>query len=130
MYQTVTEDCIAELVDVFYGKVREDPLLGPIFVGAIGTDWKPHLDKMNAFWASVLLASRGYKGNPMLAHIQLPRLTQQHLERWLQLWRETTAALCSEDVASLYVQRAEMIGGRLLHAVSTYHNAASREPTK
>ena len=127
MYQTVTEDCIAELVDSFYGKVRDDQLLGPIFSGAIGTEWEPHLEKMRAFWASVLLASRIYKGNPMIAHLQLPRLTPQHFERWLQLWRETTSGLCSQAVAALFVQRAEMIAERFLHAISTYHDAVRQE---
>ncbi len=127
MYHTITEACIAELVDTFYGKVREDQLLGPIFAEAIGADWKPHLEKMNAFWSSVLLASRTYKGNPMMAHLQLPLLTQRHFERWLQLWREVTAALCSEDVAAVFVARAETIGGRLLHAITTYHEAVHRE---
>jgi hemoglobin len=126
MYHAVTEACIAELVDTFYGKVREEPLLGPIFADAIGTNWKPHLDKMKVFWSSVLLASGTYKGNPMVAHLQLPHLTQDHFERWLQLWRETAAGLCSEDVALLLGQRAEMIGERLLHTISLYHEAATR----
>jgi hemoglobin len=88
MYHTVTEDSIAELVDTFYMRIRDDQLLGPIFADAIGADWGPHLSKMKRFWSSVLLASRAYKGNPMIAHLQLPRLTEDHFERWLQLWRE------------------------------------------
>ena len=28
----------------------------------------------------------------MIADLQLPRMTQNHLERWLELWRETAAA--------------------------------------
>ncbi len=127
MYHTVTEDSIAELVDNFYSKIREDRLLGPIFARAIGSDWGPHLDKMKAFWSSVLLASRGYKGNPMIAHLQLPRLTQDHFKRWLQLWGETVAALCSDELAPLFNRKAQMIGERLLHAISTYHQSAIRE---
>jgi hemoglobin len=110
------------MVDTFYGTVRRDPLLGPIFTGAIGDDWGPHLAKMKAFWGSVLLASCGYKGNPMMAHLQLPRLTASHFERWLELWRETAAALCSPGPAELFVRKAEMIGGRLLGAISQYHD--------
>jgi hemoglobin len=127
MYQTATEACIAGLVDKFYEKVRDDQLLAPIFADAIGSNWKPHLDKMKAFWSSVLLASGTYKGNPMIAHLQLPRLTQRHFERWLQLWEETAAGLCSETVASLLIQKAEMIGERLLYTISLYREAATRE---
>jgi hemoglobin len=122
MYHTVTEDSIAEVVDTFYGRIREDQLLGPIFADAIGTNWGPHLDKMKTFWSSVLLASRVYKGNPMIAHLQLPRLTRHHFERWLQLWRETVAALCSNELASLLIRKAQIIGERLLDAITTYHD--------
>ena len=127
MYQTVSEDSIAELVDRFYGKIRDDQFLGPIFAEAIGTGWKPHLEKMKAFWSTVLLASGTYKGNPMAAHLQLPRLTQRHFDRWLQLWRETADGLFAESVASLFVQKAETIGQRLLHTISICHQAASGE---
>jgi hemoglobin len=127
MYHTVTEGSIAEVVDTFYGRIREDQLLGPIFADAIGSEWGPHLDKMKTFWSSVLLASRGYKGNPMIAHLQLPRLTRDHFERWLQLWRETVTALCSEEAASLFNPKAQMIGERLLHAITTYHEPAVRQ---
>jgi hemoglobin len=129
MYHSVTENSIADLVDTFYGKVRSDQLLGPIFAGAIGSDWGPHLDKMKAFWSSVLLASGTYKGNPMIAHLQLPRLTEGHFQHWLELWRETAATLCSEELAALFVGKAEMIGDRLLHVISAYHRSAALQST-
>jgi hemoglobin len=124
MHQTVNENSIADMVDTFYSTVRQDHLLGPIFYGAIGDDWTGHLTKMKGFWSSVLLASRTYKGNPMVAHLNLPRLSQNHFERWLKLWGETAAAICCDSVASIFVERAHMIGARLLHAISQYHEAA------
>lgn len=127
MYNAVTEASIADMVDTFYNKVRSDQLLGPIFAGAIGDDWGPHLQKMKAFWSSVLLASRTYKGNPMIAHLKLPRLSQHHFERWLQLWTETAGDLCSEGLASVFIQKAEMIGARLLYTISQYHQPAVQE---
>lgn len=116
----VTEEQIAALVDNFYGKVRVDPTLSSIFASAIGEDWSPHLTKMRAFWSSVMLGSGTYKGNPMIAHLNLPRLTREHFERWLELWRETTNEICAEPAASLFVQKAEMIAERLLYAISMY----------
>lgn len=120
----VTEEEIAELVESFYGKVRADRLLGPIFASAIGEDWGPHLAKMRAFWSSVLLASRTYKGNPMIAHLNLARLTREHFERWLALWRQTTEEVCVGPSTHLFVQKAEMIAERLLHTISMYHDTA------
>ncbi len=114
----VTEEQIAELVDNFYGKIRSDSLLGPIFASAIGEDWGPHLTKMKAFWSTVMLASRTYKGNPMIAHLGLPRLNREHFDHWLKLWRETTSEVCPGPPASLFVQKAEMIAERLLHTIS------------
>ena len=121
----VNEENIGVLVDAFYTKVRDDLLLGPIFAEAIGDDWGPHLAKMKAFWSSVLLASRTYKGNPMITHLRLPRLTRDHFDRWLQLWRATAAEVCSEQAASVFIERAEMIGERLLYAISMYHEGAA-----
>ena len=63
----------------------------------------------------------------MIAHLQLPRLTLHHFERWLQLWRETVAALFSDELPSLLIRKAQMIGERLLHAITTYHESAVRE---
>ena len=116
------------MVHTFYGKIRQDRLLGPIFDTAIGDGWTLHLQKMVAFWSSVLLASATYKGNPMLAHLQFPRVTERHFDRWLELWRETAAQLCVPSAAAIFVARAEMIGQRLLYAIDSYHSAAnSRE---
>jgi len=125
---TVTEEDIATLVNEFYGKIRYDSLLGPIFTDAIGDDWEPHLAKMRAFWSSVFLASGTYKGSPMMAHLQLPpRLTVVHFQHWLDLWRETAAEHCSQDVAYQFVERAEMIGQRLLQAITLYHPVSVAE---
>jgi truncated hemoglobin YjbI len=57
----------------------------------------------------------------------LPRLTGHHFERWLQLWRETVAALCSEELAFLLNRKAQMIAESLLNAVTTYHESAVRK---
>lgn len=119
----LTEEQISELVDTFYGKVRADRLIGPIFDEAIGDQWGPHLAKMKAFWSSVMLASRTYKGNPMMSHLALPRLTREHFDRWLELWRETAPEVCSEPAASLFIQKAEMIGDRLLQSIILYWDA-------
>ncbi|HLH04562.1 MAG TPA: group III truncated hemoglobin [Bryobacteraceae bacterium] len=130
MYQSVNEDSIAEMVDTFYGAIRQDRVLGPIFDEAIGNEWTPHLAKMKRFWSSVLLASRTYKGNPMIAHLKLPRLTGTHFERWLALWRKTANSLCEKQTAEIFISRAEMIGARLLGAISQFHSSTAPEATE
>jgi len=45
------------------------------------------------------------------------------------LWRETVSALCSNAVAALFIQQAEMIAERFLYAISSFHEMARQEMT-
>ena len=51
---------ISDLVERFYGSIRSDKLLGPIFEQHVA-DWVPHLARMKDFWASVTLESGRYR---------------------------------------------------------------------
>jgi truncated hemoglobin YjbI len=70
------------------------------------------------------------QGNPMIAHLQLRRLRRTHFERWLQLWGETVADLCSDELASLLNRKAQMIGENLLYSITTYDESAVQETTE
>lgn len=84
----VLED-IKKVVDNFYGKVRRDELLGPVFKAKIGDNWDQHLDKMYRFWQTILLdEEKTYFGNPFMKHAKLP-ISPEHFDKWLQLWKET-----------------------------------------
>lgn len=88
----VDEEGLARLVDRFYAAVRADALIGPLFNDAID-DWPHHLDKLAAFWSSLMLSSGRYKGMPMAAHLKhRARITPVMFDRWLMLWREATEA--------------------------------------
>jgi hemoglobin len=76
---------------------------------------------MRAFWSTAMLACRAYKGNQMVAHLNLPRLAREHFDRWLEMWRQTTGELCTEPAAAQFVNKAEMIAERLLGTISLYH---------
>ncbi|MBN8575535.1 MAG: group III truncated hemoglobin [Cyclobacteriaceae bacterium] len=73
------------LVNTFYDKVKQDPLLAPLFAHV---DWPHHLPVMYNFWASMLLGDRSYTGNPFQKHMPLP-LTPMHFSRWLELFNQT-----------------------------------------
>lgn len=115
---SLNEESIATLVDRFYAKVRVDQLLGPVFNGFIGDHWPEHLATLTNFWTSVLLASGRYKGNPMMAHIPIPQMDQQHFSRWIELWRETTAEVLGPEISQALVAKASTMGERLVE-VST-----------
>ena len=109
----VTEAMIHDLVHAFYGKIRKDPALGPVFARVIGGDWDPHLAKMCDFWSSVLLMTGRFHGSPMVAHTRGEGIRPTHFARWLHLWRETTAEVCPPEAAALFTAEAEMIGQSL-----------------
>lgn len=108
----VNEEMIVNLVHTFYGKVRTDPLIGPVFERVI-EDWDPHLAKMCDFWSSVMLMSGRYKGNPMIAHMRLKMVRPEHFERWLELFNETAAEVCPPAAAEAFVGRANNIARSL-----------------
>jgi hemoglobin len=95
----VSEEGIRRLVDAFYGKVRADPLLAPIFERAIPGDWEPHLSTMRDFWSSVMLSTGRYKGNPVAVHKRLAGMERELFVRWLKLFGETCGELFTDDVA-------------------------------
>lgn len=94
------------LVDEFYGKVRADALLGPIFEEKIGDRWDSHLNTMYRFWQTILLDDgQTYFGNPFIKHASLP-IFGDHFERWLALWAETLEAHFSGPLAQEAYERA------------------------
>src|SRR5687767_13301594 len=103
---------LADLVAQFYARVREDDELGPVFVRAVH-DWPEHEAKIVAFWASVALGARSYRGNPMAAHRGVAGIDAAHFEHWLALWRHTCADVLAPDAAAAMIAHAERIGRSL-----------------
>ena len=88
------------LIPHFYALVREDALIGPIFNGAI-PEWGVHLDKLVAFWSSVMLGSGRYKSNPVSAHMEyLAQITPTMFDRWLGLWGMATEEIFPAPLAA------------------------------
>ena len=107
------ETKLATLVESFYARVRADEELGPIFNDAIG-DWPEHLDKLTAFWSSVMLTTGRYKGQPVPAHRKhVSRITPQLFDRWLGLWSATTDELMTPDAAAALQAKAARIAESL-----------------
>lgn len=109
---TLDEAALALLVDRFYDKVRRDPMLGPVF-NAVVHDWDQHKRLLTSFWASVALRAGSYRGNPMGAHRALADIRGEHFDRWLELWRETTAEMLDAASAARMREYADRIGASL-----------------
>jgi hemoglobin len=109
----MTELELANLVDRFYAKVRDDRSIGPLFNRAI-EDWPEHLAKLTAFWSSVMLTSGRYKASPMGTHLRhAAEIDAAMFDSWLALWRETAAETLSASDAAVVITRAERIAESL-----------------
>lgn len=116
-----TREDVSFLVHTFYGKIRNDQVLGPIFNKVI-KDWDDHLEKLTDFWESNLLYVRKYFGNPMLSHISADRKTNYGLESkhfglWLNLWYQTLDEYFEGSTAQLARDRARMMSTNLFLAI-------------
>ncbi|WP_205769869.1 group III truncated hemoglobin [Microvirga sp. KLBC 81] len=81
-------------------------------------DWAEHLDRLEDFWSSVMLASGRYKGNPVVIHlIHAHRITPSMFSRWLELWEQTTGELLPDEVARTAQAKARRIAKSLQVAI-------------
>ena len=109
----LTEDDIARVVPAFYARVRDDAEIGPLFNAAID-DWPHHLDRLIAFWSSVMLTTGTYKGSPMAAHLRHRAIIVPGMfDRWLDLWAEVTGDLLAPGPAQALQAKARTIAESL-----------------
>ncbi|MDT0575856.1 group III truncated hemoglobin [Croceicoccus sp. F390] len=121
----VDEDSLHTLVTAFYARIRTDEHLGSIFNDAI-TDWPEHLDRLTAFWSSVMLTSGRYKGQPVPAHMKhKARITPELFARWLALWADTTDAMMEPGAARDLQDKAQRIAQSLQLALFFKVDAAA-----
>ncbi len=112
-----TEAELEQVIPAFYARVRQDSMIGPLFNAAID-DWDHHLARLVEFWSSVMLSSRRYKGNPMMAHLRhRTEMDPEMFGRWLQLWAEVTDAHLSAEAAAAMQEKAGMIAQSLQYGL-------------
>ena len=111
MHTQVTPENLRELVGRFYGRAREDALIGPVFNAAID-DWDHHLDHIAQFWAAGLLGVGRFTGRPMAKHMRQP-ITPPMFDRWLALWSDVTGEMLPPADAQAMQAKAGMIAESL-----------------
>ncbi|MDP9047052.1 MAG: group III truncated hemoglobin [Bacteroidota bacterium] len=104
-------------VDEFYTKVKDDALIGPVFLDKI-EDWQPHLDKMYAFWNAALFGVPGFKGNPFAKHAPL-KIGPEHFTCWLELFYDTIDRHFEGVMATDAKNRAELMADMFLKRLQT-----------
>ncbi|MEX5561951.1 group III truncated hemoglobin [Pseudophaeobacter sp. 1A16562] len=100
---------IDEVVRVFYGKIRQHPVLGPVF-GAHVTDWPEHEEKIARFWRNAILREKCYNGNPMRVHVSRPDIKAEHFPLWLDLFHSVLKAELPTQTAQSWGALADRIG--------------------
>jgi hemoglobin len=112
----IDEAMIERQVRAFYAQAREDDVLGPVFARVV--DWEPHLQRIIAFWSSVLLQTGRYHGRPMQAHFPLA-IAAEHFDRWLALWAVVARETVPAAQADMFIARANMIGQSLEFGIAS-----------
>jgi len=102
--RTRIESAIDACVRAFYAKGAADPLLGPVFSGAIA-DLEKHMIIVANFWSKSLLHTQRYEGLPFASHINLP-IRPEHFGRWLELFAETARETLPRTQAEQAVAKA------------------------
>lgn len=120
----IDEAMISVLVTAFYAQVRNDQLIGPIFEEKVD-DWNHHLEKLCAFWSSVVLMTGRYHGQPMQAHLSLP-IRAEHFERWLEIFEATALSVCPRKAADVFIDRARRIADSLELGIATRRGEITR----
>ncbi len=113
----IDEPMIERLVHAFCARVRQDPMIGPVFAARI-TDWEPHLARMCDFWSSLALMSG--RGQPMHMHLPLP-IDAQHFDRWLALCEMSAREQCTPMAAEHFVKLARRVGESLELGIAGAH---------
>ncbi|WP_413990319.1 group III truncated hemoglobin [Labrys okinawensis] len=114
---TLSEAMIESLVHTFYGRVRQDELIGPIFNAKVA-DWDDHLAKLCAFWSSMVLRTGRYDGRPLRPHLMLP-LEGRHFDRWLDLFERTAGEVLPREAALVFIDRARRIADSFEMSIGT-----------
>jgi hemoglobin len=112
---------VMRLVNTFYGHVRGDELLGPIFDDVARVDWATHLPRMYDFWESLLFGTATFKGTPLVVHRALARrtpLTRRAFDRWVALFHTTVDDLFEGVVADNAKRSAARIAVIMLHNIA------------
>ncbi|VVE70943.1 Globin [Pandoraea anapnoica] len=109
----IDEDAVRLLVHTFYGRIRDDDLLGPVFRQALEGRWDMHLEKMVAFWSSIVLGAKRYRGNVTQAHQPFGHLSGEHFSRWLALFFDTLDKLFEPQAAFAFAEPAIRIAESL-----------------
>jgi len=112
----ITDAQIDALVSTFYARAREHPVLGPVFLDAVGTEhagWAHHEAQIASFWRNAIGLDRSFSGNPMLKHLANKDIIPEQFTDWLALFHDVAQEVLPADAAAGVTALADRIGHSL-----------------
>jgi hemoglobin len=120
---------IDQLVESFYGRIKDHPRLGPVFDTRLSGHWPDHMEKMKRFWSSVALRSGAYGGKPVQAHLGVEGMAPDLFPEWLALFSATLDDIApSREAHAWFIATAERIAKSL--TLSLFYNPALDDPAR
>lgn len=113
-------DDIAKIVNGFYTKVIDDQTIGYIFKTVGNFSFESHIPTMISFWETLLFGVAGYKGNPMIKHLELHKmipLKPEHFTQWINLWEETVRENFEGKNATEAIEKAKNIAALMQYKI-------------
>ena len=122
-----TESDIKRLVHAFYGSVRKDDLLAPIFAQKIPEDhWPHHMKHIGDFWSGIFLKTGRFDGNPLQKHLAVNGLTPEHFGHWLWLFKTTADEVLSPEQADAIFTMAQRVAQSLQMGIAFHHETSGK----
>lgn len=105
-------ETIRRVVDEFYERVREDPVLGPRFDGV--ADWSGHKARIAHFWWVALggAAYGSFRYRVVHTH-RAVGVQAAEIEQWLRIFADCVRSSLPEPLAESWLHRARAMGGSL-----------------
>lgn len=105
----IAPQAIDRVVAVFYARIRQHPVLGPVFAAHV-TDWPAHEARIAGFWRNAILRERSYAGNPLNVHVRHSDVLPEHFPQWLDLFHAVLAEELPPGPAANWGALADRIG--------------------
>lgn len=122
-HPAIDKKSIQKLVATFYERARQDELIGAIFAREV-KDWDHHIVQITEFWSAIILKTGKYDGRPLPPHLKL-NLKNEHFDRWLSLFEQTSLEIFPEDAAAIFIDRAKRVADSFEMAIAAHSGKIS-----
>ncbi|WP_166266936.1 group III truncated hemoglobin [Marinobacter caseinilyticus] len=110
---------IHRMVQMFYARLLDDPVMRPIFVEVAGVHLADHLPLIEGYWCKMLLGEDTYHRNMVYHHEQLhdkASLSEEHFELWFEHFNQTLDLYFDGP----YTEKARALARKILHNLAEW----------